>query len=123
MALAFARRAPDRLHRAGGSHSRALRRKHGARLRDARTASAGSAGGGAAAAGGPVSDAGLAARLAGAVAGPAGSCRLAGALAVGTRADSRDARGILHRRDPAAAGAIVVDVGADPRPVVAVARD
>src|SRR5215475_7690976 len=120
VAMAFAAAAPGRLRRARRGDARALRRQPG-RYRDARAAAAGRAGGGAAAAGGPVPDAGLADRLAGAAAGPAGTCRLVGRLAVGRGADTRAAGGVLPGRYPPAAGGAVVDVGADPHPVVAVA--
>src|SRR5262249_10437875 len=112
--------APGRVRRARGGDGRALRRQPG-RDRDAGAAAAGPAGGGGAATGGPFPDAGLADRVAGAAAGPARTRRLVGRMAVGPRADTRAAWGVLPGRDPSAAAGTVMDVGAEHHPVVAVA--
>src|SRR5262245_7679879 len=113
--------AAGRLRRAWGGDACALRRQPGRRFRVAGAAAAGRAGGGAAAAGGPVSAAGLADRVAGAAAGPAGTCRLVGRLAVGPGADTRPVWGVLPGRSSLSAAGAVVDVGAEPDPVVPVA--
>src|SRR5580704_3196097 len=122
VAMALIAGAPGRLRRARGGHACALRREPGWRLRPSGATAAGRAGSGATATGRQASDAGLADRVAGAAAGPAGTCRLVGRLAVGAWAGTRHARGVLPGRDPPAAAATVVDVGAEPHPVVAMAH-
>src|SRR3984885_6032285 len=122
VAMAFTTGAPGRIRHALRGDARAMRRQPGRRRRDTGTAGACRAGGGAAAAGRPLSDVGMADRVAGAAAGAPGTCPLVGRLAVGPRADLRPAGSVRPRRDPPAAARTVVDVGADPHPVVAVAR-
>src|SRR5689334_13602868 len=119
--MAFTAAAPDGVRRTRGGDARVVRRQPDPRCLGAGAAAAGPAGGGTAAAGGPVPDAGLADRVARAAAGPAGPCHLVGRLAVGPGAGPRPAGGVLPGRHPPAAAGLVVDVGADPRPVVAVA--
>src|SRR5215470_15306963 len=83
VAMALPAGAPGRVPRARGGDAGPMRRQPGRRVRGAGAAVAGPAGGGAAAAGRPVSDAGLADRVARAAACPAGACGLVGRLAVG----------------------------------------
>src|SRR5215468_3058078 len=121
VAMALPTGAASRIRRARDGDACALRRQRGRRLRVAGAAAAGRAGRGAAAAGGPVPAAGLADRVAGAAAGPAGTCRLVGRLAVGAGADSGAVRRVLPGRSSLSAAGPVVDVGAEPHPVVPVA--
>src|SRR5580704_17150200 len=95
VAMALIAGAPGRLRCARGGHARALRREPGWRVRPSGATAAGRAGGGA-----------------------AGTCRLVGRLAVGAWADTRHARGVPPGRDPPAAAGTVVEVGAEPHPVV-----
>jgi len=103
VAMAFATAAQGRVRRARRGDARALRRQPDQRHRDTGAAGGCRAGGGAAAAGRPLSDVGLADRVAGAAADAAGTCPLVGWLAVGPRADLRPAGSVRPGRDPPAA--------------------